>query len=368
MTSSPWRLLIAASGTGGHLFPALGVAQQLPEVEIEWLGVPDRLEQTLVPQDYRLHLVAVEGFQTRLGLKTLKVLWGLIRAIFQVKGLLKNRRIDLVFTTGGYIAAPAILAAKWSGIPVILHESNYIPGKVTRFLSRFCDTVAIGFEGTAQYLPKVATRWVGTPVRSQFYSSATLTDLAIPEDAPLIVVAGGSQGAVAVNRLVRQAATAWLEAGAYIVHLTGENDPDAQNLTHPHYFALPFYENMAGLLQRADLAVSRSGAGTLTELAIAQTPSLLIPYPFAAEDHQTYNAKVFAEAGAAYLYDQKQLTAEILSRQVLDLLNDGDRLQQLGQQAASLAIRDSADRLAELLRQTVAQSQTVAQKTKNFDA
>jgi UDP-N-acetylglucosamine--N-acetylmuramyl-(pentapeptide) pyrophosphoryl-undecaprenol N-acetylglucosamine transferase len=152
------------------------------------------------------------------------------------------------------------------------------------------------------------------------------------------------------------------------VHLTGENDPDAQSLTHPHYFALPFYENMAGLLQRANLAVSRSGAGTLTELAIAQTPSLLIPYPFAAEDHQTYNAKVFAEAGAAYLYDQKQLTTEILSRQVLDLLNDGDRLQQLGQQAASLAIRDSADRLAELLRQTVAQSQTVAQKTQNFDA
>ena len=186
--------------------------------------------------------------------------------------------------------------------------------------------------------------------------------LAIPEDAPLIVVAGGSQGAVAVNRLVRQAATAWLETGAYIVHLTGENDPDAQSLTHPHYFALPFYENMAGLLQRANLAVSRSGAGTLTELAIAQTPSLLIPYPFAAEDHQTYNAKVFAEAGAAYLYDQKQLTAEILSRQVLALLKDGNRLQQLGQQAASLAIRDSADRLAELLRQTV------AQKNQNSDA
>lgn len=355
MTSSPPRLLIAASGTGGHLFPALGVAQQLNDFEIEWLGVPDRLEQSLVPQDYPLHSVAVEGFQTRLGLKTLKVFWGLIRAIFQVKGLLKNRRIDLVFTTGGYIAAPAILAARWSGIPVILHESNFIPGKVTRFLSQFCNTVAIGFVGTAQYLPKAPTQWVGTPVRSQFYHPAPL-DLPIPDGVPLIIVAGGSQGAVAVNQLVRQSLTPWLEAGAYIVHLTGENDPEAKTITHPHYFALPFYDNMAGLLQRADLAISRSGAGTLTELAIAQTPSLLIPYPFAAEDHQTYNAKVFAEAGAAYLYPQKQLTPEILSHQVLDLLKDRDRLNQLAQQAASLAVLDSADRLATLLRQTVAQN------------
>lgn len=348
------RLLIAASGTGGHLFPALGVAQQLLDVEIEWLGVPDRLEQSLVPQDYLLHAVAVEGFQTRLGLKTIKVLWGLIQAIFQVKRLLKNRRIDLVFTTGGYIAAPAILAARWSGIPVILHESNFIPGKVTRFLSQFCDMVAIGFEGTAQYLPKAPTQWVGTPVRSQFYHPTPL-DLPIPDAVPLIVVAGGSQGAVAVNQLVRQALNPWLEAGAYLVHLTGENDPDAQTIEHPHYFALPFYDNMAGLLQRADLAISRSGAGTLTELAITQTPSLLIPYPFAAEDHQTFNAKVFAEAGAAYLYPQKQLTPELLSRQVLDLLQDRDRLSQMAHQTARLAILDSADRLATLLRQTVAQ-------------
>jgi UDP-N-acetylglucosamine--N-acetylmuramyl-(pentapeptide) pyrophosphoryl-undecaprenol N-acetylglucosamine transferase len=350
MTHSPAsnRLLIAASGTGGHLFPALGVAQKLPDCEIEWLGVPDRLEQSLVPTDYPLHEIAVGGFQTRSRLKTLKILWGLIRAIFKVKELIKQQRIDIVFTTGGYIAAPAILAAKWAKVPIILHESNFIPGKVTRCLSPFCTVVAIGFQGTAKYLPKVKTLWVGTPVRSQFYNPPPL-DLSIPDGVPLIVVAGGSQGAIAINQLVRQCLTPWLEAGNYIVHLTGEKDPDPQNICHPHYIALPFYDNMAGLLQRADLAISRAGAGTLTELAATRTPSLLIPYPYAAEDHQTYNARVFADAGAAELYPQNQLSPEILSRAVVDLLSDRGRLDRMADSAAKLAIVDSSDRLAELI-------------------
>lgn len=129
MTQSQIRLLIAASGTGGHLFPALAVAQQLPDLKIEWLGVPNRLEQTLVPSDYPLHTIAVEGFQTRSVVGNLRILLRLIASVFQVKNLLKQRNIDLVFTTGGYIAGPAILAAHLQGVPVILHESNYLPGK-----------------------------------------------------------------------------------------------------------------------------------------------------------------------------------------------------------------------------------------------
>jgi UDP-N-acetylglucosamine--N-acetylmuramyl-(pentapeptide) pyrophosphoryl-undecaprenol N-acetylglucosamine transferase len=350
MTRTSTRLLIAASGTGGHLFPALGVAERLPDREIEWLGVPDRLEQTLVPQKYRLHTIAIEGFQGRFSLKTLKIFLRQMQGIFQVYTLLGKRSIEAVFTTGGYIAGPTILAARLRGIPVILHESNYIPGKVTKILSRFCDTVAIGFPGTATYLKSARTLWVSTPVREQFYSPQSL-DLPIPDAAFLIVVVGGSQGAVALNELVRAAAGRWFEMGAYVVHLTGENDRHAKDLQHPHYFPMPFYENMAGLLQRADLAVSRSGAGTLTELAITRTPSILIPYPFAAEDHQFYNAKVFADADAAYLYRQEKLTPATLGATVAELLRSPDRLAAMARNTANLAVLDSADRLAELIRQ-----------------
>jgi UDP-N-acetylglucosamine--N-acetylmuramyl-(pentapeptide) pyrophosphoryl-undecaprenol N-acetylglucosamine transferase len=352
MMAQPIRLLIAASGTGGHLFPALALAQQLPDYDIEWLGVPNRLEQTLVPKEYPLFTIPVEGFQGELSLKTLKVAWGLIISVFKVRKLLKSHKIDVICTTGGYIAGPTVVAARSLGIPVILHEANFIPGKVTKLFASSFQTIALGFAGTAQFLPKVKTVWVSTPVRSLFREPQPL-DLPIPENIPLIVVAGGSQGAVSVNQQIRPCVAAWVEAGAYIVHLTGNNDPDAETFSHPNYLALPFYDNMAGLLQRASLAISRSGAGTLTELAVTKTPSILIPYPFAAEDHQSYNAKVFEEAGAARVYAQKQLTPEILENVVLDLLRSPEKLTVMAEAANSLAIIDSAEKLADLVRQAV---------------
>ncbi len=357
-TSQP-KLLIAASGTGGHLFPAIAVAAELPDYQIEWLGVPDRLETKLVPTHYPLHLVRVEGFQKK-GLDMLRVLLKLLGATYQTYQLLRQGQFQGVFTTGGYIAAPAVIAARLLGLPVLLHESNALPGKVTRFLSRWCSVVALGFEVAKCYLPKAHTVWVGTPVRSQFLTtSPELPDLPLPPDVPLLVVVGGSQGAVAVNRLIRECAPTWLEAGIWIVHQTGENDPDSQSLQHPHYFPRPFYDQMAGLLKRADLVIGRSGAGTLTELAIAQTPSILIPYPFAAEDHQTVNARVFSDAGAALLMPQKQLTAASLTEQVLALFKeDGSaKLKAMAAQTATIAVPDSAVQVAKLIREWVALSQ-----------
>lgn len=341
------RVLIAASGTGGHIFPALAVAQQLPQAQIDWLGVPDRLEQTLI-RDYPLHCVRVSGFQGRPGLQTLRILQRLITATLQVKRLLKELDIHAVFTTGGYIAAPAILAARWQGIPVLLHESNAIPGKVTRLLARLCDQVAVGFPSAAQYLPRRRTKWTGTPVRESFLAPQSC-ELPIPDAMPLLVIVGGSQGAVAVNQLVRACAPAWLAAGAAIVHLTGDRDPEATSFEHPYYFALPFHDNMAGLLQRATLAIGRAGAGTLTELATTRTPAVLIPYPFAAEDHQYFNAMAFVEQGAALVFRQNALTALQLEQTVLELLRDRDRLQTMAQQSQALAVRDSAEQLARLL-------------------
>ena len=352
------RLLVAASGTGGHVFPAIAVAECLSDYQIEWLGVPDRLENQLVADRYPLHTVAAEGFQKR-GLDSLRVGFKLLASIWQARRLLQRGRFQGVFTTGGYIAAPAVLAARSLGLPVILHESNALPGKVTRFLGPWCSAVAVGFEAAATYLPRTKAICTGTPVRSQFQAKETpqVSDLPIPGDVPLIVVIGGSQGAVSVNRLVRQCASAWFDTGLWVVHLTGENDPEAKSLQHPQYLALPFYNNMAGLLQRADLAISRSGAGTLTELAITHTPSLLIPYPFAAEDHQTYNAAVFTKIGAAKLFQQTDLTPDVLNAEVLSLLGKGHshthpsaKLQTMAQQAGSLAVPDSAEQLAQLVR------------------
>lgn len=357
MANAPTKLLIAASGTGGHLFPAIALAEQLPDYQIEWLGVPNRLETQLVPAEYPLHTIALEGFQQRFGLGTLPILSKFIRSILQVRQLLQQKKFQAVFTTGGYIAAPAVIAARSLGLPAIIHESNAIPGKVTRWLSSWCSAVALGFEPTAKYFPRTRTIYTGTPVRSQFRQEVIEQlpplDLPIPADVPLILIVGGSQGAVAVNRLVRQCANAWFDAGAWVVHLTGTNDPDVDSLQHPQYLPLPFYDNMARLLQRADLAIGRAGAGTVTELAITHKPAIFIPLPTAAEDHQFYNAQVLATAGAALVFRQPELTAQILKSKVLDLLRSPDQLKQMGENAGAIAVVNSAERLATLVRQVV---------------
>ena len=353
MSQTPIRLLIAASGTGGHLFPAIATAENLSDFEIEWLGVPDRLERELVPSQYPLHTISVEGFQQRLGLGTLKILVKFARSLVQVRHLLKKGKFRGVFTTGGYIAAPAIIAARSLGLPVILHESNALPGKVTRNFGPWCNAVGLGFEAAIPYLPRTNTVVVGTPVRPNFLQTSAPLSFSLPDEVPVIVVVGGSQGAVSVNKLVREAAPTWFEAGAWVVHLTGNNDPDVEVLNHPQYIKMPFYENMAALFQRATLAVSRAGAGTITELAITHTPSILIPYPFAAEDHQTYNAKVFAGAGAAWMFQQKDLTADLLASKVLYLLQSPEQLQKMAQATASVAITNSAEQLGDLIRKLV---------------
>lgn len=350
------HLLVAASGTGGHLFPALATAAALRErhYRIEWLGVPTRLEITLVPQDFPLHTVPMTGLQG--GWKRLlPVLAQFIRATWQTRQLLSQGCYDGVFTTGGYIAAPAIVAARSLGLPVILHESNALPGKVTRWLAPWCSRVALGFAASQAYLPQARTLVTGTPVRAEFLETAPLTlgEGEIPPEAPLIVVVGGSQGAVAINQRVREAAPTWLGAGAWVVHQTGIQDSEGDRISHPHYIQRPFFENVAALLQRANLVISRAGAGTLTELAISHTPAILIPYPFAAEDHQTINARVFSQAGAALLLPQADLTTDHLIQQVMDLLNHPRRLQEMGKAAAHLAVRDSAEKLAALVQSLV---------------
>ncbi len=353
MAQTPIKLLIAASGTGGHLFPAIAVARKLSDYQIEWLGVPDRMETELIPKySYPLNTIPVTGLQGRLGLGTIKIIIRLITSILITRKLLQEKKFHGVFTTGGYIAAPAIIAARSLGLPVILHESNALPGKVTRWFSPWCTIVALGFANATQFLPRAKTIFVGTPVRDNFTTNNKI-DLPIPENVPLIVISGGSQGAIAINKLVRQCAAQWLEKGAWIVHQTGASDTDIKSFQHPHYFAIPFYDNMAGLFQRANLVISRAGAGTLTELAITKTPSILVPYPYAAEDHQAFNAKVFAQAGAALVFPQAELTAQLLESTIIDLLDNPEKLQEMTEKTATLAVPNSAELLVNLLGELV---------------
>ncbi len=351
------RLLVAASGTGGHLFPALAVAEALPAGwEVRWLGVPDRLERELVPSRYPLHTVRAGGLQGR-GLRKLLNLLRLLGAIRSVRRLIRRERIDVVFSSGGYIAAPAILAARWGGVPVVLHDSNAIPGRVTRLLGRLCTHVAVGLVDGAERLPRCRPLVTGTPVRRDFLEPAPAPSWLPPGEGPLLLVMGGSQGAVGLNRMLRPLLGRLSDAGVRVVHLTGRNDPEAGGPLPPGVVERPFSTELAGLLQHTDLVISRSGAGALSELAVCATPAILVPYPAAADHHQDANAQAAARLGAAVIVAEHSPGQPTLERTIWRLLGPrlrgvapaADPLEAMGAGMERLAVRDADRRLAKLL-------------------
>jgi len=355
------RLLIAASGTGGHLFPALAVADALPAPwQVQWLGVPDRLERQLVPSRYPLHTVRAGGLQGR-GLRKLLNLLRLLAATLVVRRLLRRERIDVVFSTGGYIAAPAILAARWCGVPVVLHESNAIPGRVTRLLGRCCSHVAVGLPQATERLRGCRPLVTGTPVRADFLAPSPPPAWLPAGSGPLLVVMGGSQGALGLNRMVRPLLPRLAACGVRVVHLIGDQDPEAGGPLPWGVVERPFCEQMAGLLQRADLAISRSGAGALSELAVAGVPAILVPYPAAADQHQQANAVAAAALGAAVIVEQHAPDQPVLARAVWRLLGPrlrgvapaADPLLLLREGMARLAVRDAEQRLVGVLSDLV---------------
>ena len=323
---------------------------------VSWLGVPDRLETQLVPSRYPLHTVRAGGLQGR-GLRKLLNLLQLLQAVRSVRQLIRRERIAAVFTSGGYIAAPAILAARWCGVPVVLHESNAVPGKVTRLLGRLGSQVAVGLPQAAARLPRCRPVVTGTPVRQAFLETAPLPDWAPKGSGPLLLVMGGSQGAVGLNQMVRPLLAKLTAAGVRVVHLTGSNDPEAGQPLPAGVVELPFSDEIPGLLQHAALAISRSGAGALSELAVCGTPAVLVPYPAAADHHQDVNAAAAAELGAAVIVWQHGPGEPALERSIWRLLGPRlrgaaaacDPLKQMSTAMCELAVRDADQRVAAML-------------------
>ena len=360
-------LLIAASGTGGHLFPALAVAEALPaDWQVHWVGVPDRLETELVPRRYPLHTVRAAGLQGR-GLRRLWQLLQLLLATLPMRRLIRRERITAVFSSGGYIAAPAILAARWCGVPVVLHESNVIPGRVTRLLGPLCSRVAVGLSQAADRLPRCRPLVSGTPVRRAFLAPAAPPDWVPTGHGPLLLVIGGSQGALGLNRMVRPLLPRLAASGCRVVHLTGSQDPDAGRQTIDGVVERAFSDDLPGLLQHCDLAISRAGAGSLSELAVCGTPAILVPYPQAADHHQDANAAAAAAVGAAVIVWQHDPGEAALGRAVWRLLGPrlrgtppaADPLVQLQQGMETLAVRDADRRLVQVLEQVIGGSRRV---------
>ena len=350
------RLLIAASGTGGHIYPALSVAELVSNSwEIEWLGVPDRLEVELVPRKYNLTKLKVGGLQGNIFRKICN-LCKLLFASFEVSILLRKKKINVIFTTGGYISAPSILGAKIAGIPILLHESNAIPGKVTRLLGKFCDHVAVGIPSASDYLLGCRTSFTGTPVRSEFFLEQALPSWVPSGEGALIVIMGGSQGAIKMNEMVRNILPWLIERGYRVVHLTGKTDCFYGDLnkykSYPNLAIRQFSDEIPALLKNADLAISRAGAGAIYELMVTKTPSILIPFPNSTDQHQEFNAAYMAKFGGAVIVNQHDPEKKTLKNTISNLI-DSNSLIQMKLNMNNHVCIDSENKIFDILKSII---------------
>ncbi len=349
------KIIVACGGTGGHAFPGLAVAEELRrrghEVVVWDSG---RDIESWVMKRWTGPLFSTGARQL-----AVKNVFAILQSFFRCRRELRRYRPDAMLAMGSYSSLPPVMAARSCGVKIFLHEANTVPGKAVEFLSRFAEAVAISFEMTTRFLPSVKTVMTGLPVRSDIASGRRFDF--IPPEAFVVFVTGGSQGAHAVNLLLKEAlvmlkgelAKDGGKRSLYVIHQTGEKDEGEVMATYAQA-SLParvhaFEREMANALASADIVVARAGASTCFELAACGKPSLLIPLPTAMSNHQHFNADAFVAKGAAHEGVQAQLTARAVCRYLKEKYDHPERLAEMAQKIRELATPEAAARVADLI-------------------
>jgi len=351
--SAPRTLMVMAGGTGGHIFPALAVAQWLRAAgwNVVWLGSPRGMESSIVPQyGFEIEPVRFGGVRGKGALRLVRLPFDLNVAFLQCARVIFQRRPDVVLGMGGYIAFPGGMMASLLRRPLVIHEQNSVPGLANRVLARIADRVLCAFPGALG--KSVESEWTGNPVREAIAAVAPPAERFADRSGPLrLLVIGGSLGAQALNACVPAAiARLPVDRRPIVVHQSGRDHLEA---LQDHYAKagveatlLPFIDDMALRYADADLVIGRAGATTIAELACVGLASVLVPFPHAVDDHQTVNAWFLVERGAAWLIPQAELTPERLAAQLEAV--DRPLLLAMAEHARAVAKPEATRRVAEV--------------------
>lgn len=356
------KILVSGGGTGGHIMPAIALCEEIreryPEAEICFAGRKDSMEERLA-EKHGLEFFCIPSSPKGRGLKTVRNFFVNLAGFFKSLALIIKLRPEAVVTFGGYTSAPLLLASVILGKNAVVHESNAIPGRVTRLMSHFGVRVACGLDSDHPIMKKLkksirketSFAVTGNPLRKAFKEpagdlSATLTGY--DSTRPLLLVFGGSQGAHNINVLIARSIAKLKDnfPTLQIVHLCGANDIETLRSAYENvkltYWLFPFFDDMSSLMKKADLCVARSGALSITEICACKLPAILIPLPFAADNHQLANAKVLEKAGGAVIREEKDLTAQALSETILKLMEDGERRKAMSEADEKACVKDAS--------------------------
>lgn len=344
------RIMIAAAGTGGHVFPALAVAEQLRSYgwEVVWLGTTElRLESKVVPDaGFKLEQIAMQGMRGHGLMRKLATPWRLLKAFLQCRKLLKRHHSQLLLTFGGYVCGPAGLAARSLGVPLLVHEQNAVAGLTNKLLARFAQHVMLGFGAAKQQLPTAEI--TGNPLRANWLTKK----ITAPTSEKLqVLIVGGSLGAQALNEAVPAAIgrlDATLQQNLVVQHQCGQGRVAAVTAAYEPVTASvqveEFITDMHSAYSNADIVICRAGALTVAELAVVGTPAIFVPLPHAVDDHQTANARELVQADAARLLPQSELVQiEPLVQLLNELLRDEKTRMAMQKHAAQAAYPNATE-------------------------
>ena len=347
------RVIIAGGGTGGHVIPALAIAQQLKkqfDAEVLFIGTVRGIETRLVPQaGFALELIQVGALKNVSLMTRAKTMFDLPRALWNSGRIVSDFRPDVVVGVGGYASGPGMIAAIRRRIPTLAFEPNVVPGFANRMVARFVSAAAVHFEETCEYFRNCKV--TGVPVREAFFRIAPKTS-----GMPTVLVFGGSQGAHAINQAMMESLPG-LRAKIptiHIIHQTGQRDDEAVQAAYNQAGISgevhKFIDDMPATFERADLIVCRSGASTVGEINAAGKPAIFVPFPRAADDHQNKNARALESVGAAVVVEESNLEAAYLVETMATLLNDPARLRAMSAAAKSLAHPKAVEEIAEMVK------------------
>jgi UDP-N-acetylglucosamine--N-acetylmuramyl-(pentapeptide) pyrophosphoryl-undecaprenol N-acetylglucosamine transferase len=344
------RVLITAGGTGGHVFPGIAVAKLLQErgIEVVWLGTQKGLDAKLVPEaNIPFYPVSIQGLRGKGKLSLLLAPFKILKALLHSMKIIRQTKADVILGMGGYVSGPAGLAAFLLRKPLYIHEQNAIAGMTNRFLSRFAKGVLTAFPKA--FSRKISVIETGNPIRMDLLHLQSPEQRFANRGNPLrLLVIGGSQGAGFLNRLVLEMHSQFDESELQICHQTGIKDfefvkEEYRNHGSRNITVKAFIDDMPAVYSWADIVLCRSGALTVSELAAVGIGSILVPFSHAVDDHQTHNAWYLAEAGAAIVIPEKELTAERLSHLLKEFREDRHSLLEMANAASQLAKRDATE-------------------------
>ena len=332
------RLIVTGGGTGGHLFPGISLAQAMmgayPSCEVLFIGTERKVDRTALSSlGFETTTIKSQGIKGKNFLSIVKALFQQPMAIWQATKIIRKFKPDLVFGVGGYVTGPVILASRLLGVTTCIHEQNSIPGLTNKLLGHIANKIFVSLPGSEKYFPTKKTILSGNPVRSNIIK-ASREPKTISEQEPFtLLILGGSQGARRLNSLMLEAAESCLSKLSpppFIIHQTGGQDEDTVRMKYAELGlnakVQAFYSDMAKIYSQADLIISRAGATTLAELTVFHKPVILIPFPYAADNHQEINGRYLVEAGAGIMFRQDDLTGEKLGTEIKQLLDNKEIL------------------------------------------